>query len=121
MRHFTLLGILLAGLLTSGVAFGQSRSEETVFQDTKSDPTRAVQLYPNPATDILTIRFEQPQARKIKLAMNTIIGNNLEVEAEVIDDFELHVKVRDLPPGYYLLAIHNSETNSQNTYKFLKR
>jgi len=29
--------------------------------------------------------------------------------------------VRDLPSGYYLLAIHDIESNSQSTYKFLKR
>jgi len=119
MKIGKMIVALVLALLVAQRSMGQAR-EEHLFPD-KGDPGKSVSLFPNPATDYLTIRFELPHAKKIKLAMNTIIGNSLEVEAEVVDDFELRLRVRDLPSGYYLLAIHDSESNSQSTYKFLKR
>ncbi len=118
MKTGKIIVVLVFSLLVAQRSLGQTR-EEHGYQD-KGDPVK-VQLFPNPATDYLSIKFELPHAKKIKLAMNTIIGNSLEVEAEVVDDFEVRIKVRDLPSGYYLLAIHDSESNFQNTYKFLKR
>jgi hypothetical protein len=50
-----------------------------------------------------------------------VIGNAVEVETETIDDFEIRLKVKDLPVGYYLLALRDEESNSRSTIKFLKR
>jgi Secretion system C-terminal sorting domain len=119
MKTWKIVAVLVLSLFAAQRSLGQMRDEPS-FHD-KGDPVKSVQLFPNPATDYLTIKFELPHAKTIKLAMNTIIGNSLEVEAEVVDDFEVRIKVRDLPSGYYLLAIHDGEANSQNTYKFLKR
>jgi hypothetical protein len=119
MKRGKIIAFFIASLFVAHSSLAQLR-EEYPGQD-KTDPVKLVQLFPNPATDYLTVKLELPHARKIKLAMNTIIGNTLEVESEIVDDFEVRIKVRDLPSGYYLLAIHDGETNSQNTYKFLKR
>jgi len=119
MKTGNFIVALVISLLVAQRGLGQAREEHSLPD--KGDPVKSVQLFPNPATDYLTIKFELPHARKVKRAMNTIIGNTLEVEAEVVDDFEVRLKVRDLPSGYYLLAIHDGEANSQNTYKFLKR
>jgi len=119
MKTGKIIVALVLGLLVTQASLGQAR-EEYSFPD-KGDPVKSISLFPNPATDYLTVKLELPHAKKIKLAMNTIIGNSLDVESEVVDDFELRIKVRDLPSGYYLLAIHDRESNSQSTYKFLKR
>jgi hypothetical protein len=118
MKAGKIIAFLVLSFFVAQRSLGQAREESSIF---KGDPAKSVQLFPNPAVDFLTVKFEQPHAKKVKLAMNTIIGNALEVEAEVIDDFEVRIKVRDLPSGYYLLAIHDGENNSQSTYKFLKR
>lgn len=119
MKTGKIIALLILSFFVAQRSLGQIRDESS-FHD-KGDPVKSIQLFPNPATDYLTIRFELPRAKKIKLALNTIIGNSLEVESDVVDDYELRVKVRDLPSGYYLLAIHDGEANSHNTYKFLKR
>jgi hypothetical protein len=107
------------GLLMAQLCLAQGH-EELAVPD-RSNAVKSVQIFPNPATDYLSLRFESPHAKKIRLVVYTIIGNTLDVETEVLDDYELRVKVRDLPSGYYLVAIHDSEANSKNTYKFLKR
>jgi len=78
-------------------------------------------IYPNPAIEFLTVSFEQPIAKHSRLTVHNIIGNILEVETETIDDHEIRVKVKDLPVGYYLLAIRDEQNNGRSTLKFLKR
>src|SRR5436190_19659973 len=70
-----------------------------------ADQSKQVKLYPNPAIEFLTVKFETPQAKNAKLVLHNIIGNELETESEVIDDFEVKIKVKDLSSGFYLLLI----------------
>ena len=88
--------------------------------DYNNDQLKSVKLYPNPATDYLVIRFETPIARRVSIQLHTIIGNQLEPEAEIVDEFEIHLRVKDLPTGYYLLAVKD-EGHQRNSFKFLKR
>jgi len=87
-----------------------------IGQDLKS-----VNISPNPAVEYLSVKFENPIAKKAKLTVHNVIGNAVEVEAETIDEFEIRLRVKDLPVGYYLLAVRDEESNSRSTIKFLKR
>lgn len=101
--------------------------EESSFPDRtaslidRRDPVKSAQLFPNPATDYVNLRLESGHVKNIKLTVYTIIGNTVDVETEILDDFEIRIKVRELSPGYYLIAIQNQATDVKNTYKFLKR
>jgi hypothetical protein len=87
----------------------------------QKDPQIAVELYPNPATDFVTVSFVEPVAKQTRLMVHNIIGNALDVEVETIDDHEIRIRVKDLPVGYYLVAIRDEQTNGRSTLKFLKR
>ena len=78
-------------------------------------------IFPNPAVEYLNIRFENPIAKRTKLTVHNVIGNIVEVETENVDEFEVRLKVKDLPVGYYLLAMRDEETKAGSTYKFVKR
>ena len=98
-------------------SFGQGREG---YSAVNNDLLKAVKLYPNPATDFLVIRFEAPIARTVKLQLHTIIGNELEADAELVDEYEIHLRVKDLPSGYYLLSMKD-DGHQRNSFKFLKR
>jgi hypothetical protein len=66
-------------------------------------------LYPNPAVEYLHVSFEEPIAKQSKLTVHNIIGNILEVETETIDEHVVRLRVKDLPVGYYLLAIRDEQ------------
>jgi hypothetical protein len=112
--------VAILGLLLSNLGFAQSR-DESGFSSGNNEQARLVQFYPNPATEYLSVKFEAPCADKIRMTLHNILGNIIEVETEVLDHYELRLKVKDLPSGYYLLAFKDSETNFKSTYKFLKR
>ncbi len=98
--------------------FAVAQSHDS-FASVSVDPVKSVKIFPNPATDFLSIKFETPIAKTIKVTLHNIIGNLLEVESEIVDEFEIRLKVKDLPTGYYLLALKD-EGNSRSSIKFLK-
>lgn len=98
----------------------QSMAQEGV-ENAATDLSKQVKLFPNPAVEFLSIKFETPQARKANLDLRNIIGNSLEAESEIVDDYEIKLKVKDLPTGLYLVLIKNDETGLKGAYKFLKK
>lgn len=117
MKHVRTLFLAFLSLLCVS-ATAQTREEGTYGQ---TDPFKIAKLYPNPAVEYITVSFEEPIAKEAKLTVHNIIGNALDLEIENIDDHELRIKVKDLPTGYYIVAIRDERTNSRSTLKFLKR
>lgn len=117
MRPLKTLLFAVILIFITQTAWGQGLD---VFSPERGEPIKLVKIFPNPATEYLSIKFEIPQARTIKLTLHNIIGNSLEVESEIIDDHEIRLKVKDLPAGVYLLAV-KADGRSQSSFKFLKR
>lgn len=108
----------IAFSILSVAVSAQSREEG----GSQSEPSKTrVKLFPNPAVEFLHVTFEEPIAKQSKLTVHNIIGNVLEVESETIDEHEVRLRVKDLPVGYYLLAIRDERSNARSTLKFLKR
>ncbi len=101
-------------------AQAQPKDEATSYGAAQLDP-RSVNIFPNPAVEYLNVKFDNPIAKKARLTVHNVIGNAVDVETETIDEFEIRLKVKDLPVGYYLLAVRDEESNSRSTIKFLKR
>lgn len=104
-------------VLLSVVAWGQTSE---IMPGTAGDPLKSAHVYPNPAIDYINLKFEQPVAKSVTLELHSIIGNLLEVESEIVDDYEVRVRVKDLPSGYYLLDVKMPGV-MHNAFKFLKR
>jgi Secretion system C-terminal sorting domain len=116
MNARKILFIVMIAFLGINFCFAQAKDEALYGQ---TDPVKSVQVFPNPATEFLTIKFETPIAKKTKFTVHNIIGNELEIDPELIDEYEVHIKVKDLHEGYYFLAIQSA--SSKSTFKFLKR
>ncbi len=106
-------------LLTVAATAAMGQATEPLSAATV-DVLKSAHVYPNPASEFVHVKFEQPIAREVNLELHSIIGNSLEVDAEVIDDFEVRVRVKDLPSGYYLLDVKKPGL-ARTAFKFLKR
>ena len=117
-----LLRIVLFALLAAAAQTGwaQAQPEENPYSADR-DFTKTVHIFPNPATEFVHVKLEQFPASKVKLTLHNIIGNQVEIETEVVDEHEIRVKVKDLASGYYLLAVREEEAKYRGTFKFLKR
>jgi hypothetical protein len=120
MRFLNLIVTLLflVGVTLSSLAQG---SEGKVIYAEKSDISKSITLYPNPTTDYVHVKLGTLKSNQVKLTLHNILGSELAVESEVIDEHELRVRVKDLPTGYYLLAVRDEATQFRAAYKFLKR
>jgi hypothetical protein len=117
MRFFTLVVFFI---FFSIAGFGQSGVEYTANPELASI-SKSIKLFPNPTTDYLHVKFDHVKAENVTIVVHNVIGNEMKLEMEVIDQHEIQVKVKDLAAGYYLLAIRDDETKFRGTYKFLKR
>jgi hypothetical protein len=115
MRTLNLILLLL--VLVSGASFGQVSE----VGPEKSDVSKAIIIYPNPATDFVNVKLTTLNARQAKLTMYNILGNEIQTEVEVVDDHEVRFRVKELSAGYYLIAVRDEQTQFKGTYKFLKR
>ena len=119
--RFLKIVVLVGFVGISRVGLGQGREEMRLPGYQHTDVVKSVKLYPNPATEFLSVRLEAPSARHVSLTLHNIIGNTLEVESEIVDDSEVRIKVKDLPSGYYLIAVKDEISGFKGVYKFLKR
>ncbi len=106
-------------VMTTIVSMGQIK-EESFFHRTP-DPIKSVEIFPNPATEFVNIKFVPPIANKVRFSVHNVIGNTMELESEVIDEHEIKIRVKDLATGYYLISVKDDRSNFSGTYKFLKR
>lgn len=120
MRFFRFVFVvLLASAFELGLAQSQPDTQPPANQE--MNLTKSVHLFPNPATEFVDVKLDQFPAEKVTLSVHNIIGNELQVETEVLDEHLIRVKVKDLVAGYYLLAVKDEESKFRGTYKFLKR
>ncbi len=106
--------------MTISAGYGQN-SQGTPFYSEFGQVEKLVQMYPNPASDFLAVKFQTPDAENAQLAMHSVIGNNIPVERELVDAYEVRLRVKELPAGYYFLSIKEERSGLKATYKFLKR
>ncbi len=99
--------------------FAVAQGHDSFPQD-PNEAAKLVKIFPNPAADYLSVKFETPKAKTIKLTLHNIIGNTMEVESELVDEYEIRLRVKDLPTGVYVLAV-KEDGAPQNSFKFLKR
>jgi hypothetical protein len=112
---------LLIFLLVAGIASYAQGSDGMASIPEKSDLSKAITIYPNPVTDYVNIKLNTLDAAKVKITLYNILGSEIVIESEVIDQHEVRVRVKDLTMGYYLIAVREEQAQFRGTYKFLKR
>lgn len=120
MRNLGLILSFFLLLFLSGAAFGQTQ-DGIAYTSEKMDLSKSITVYPNPATDYVNIKLSTLDASTAKISLYTILGSELQIEKETVNDHEVRLKVKDLATGYYLIAVRDEQLQFKATYKFLKR
>jgi hypothetical protein len=119
MRLVKFVGVLLV-VLAFQVSYGQTQPENGGSPSERSF-IASIHIFPNPAVEYVHIKVDELPATQVKLALHNILGNQMDIETEVVDEHELRIKVKELASGYYLLAIKDERTQNRGMFKFLKR
>lgn len=119
MRNFYKI-ILFCALITGSFAVRAQATYDAAAPE-RNDPSKAVHIFPNPAVEYVHIRLEHVNMENVKVSMHNIIGNEINIETEKIDEHELRIRVKDFDSGYYLIALKDEQSQFRGTYKFLKK
>jgi len=118
MRFAKFLGVMLVAF-SAGVSYAQTQPENAINHD--KERQESVHIFPNPALDYLHVKVDHVPASEVKLTVHNILGNEMQIETEVMDEQTLRVKVKDFATGYYLLAVKHEKSSYKNILKFVKR
>lgn len=119
MKRYSIYFTLILSLFLLGSAYGQT--EERVNNSKDRGLNEDFEIYPNPATDYLTIVIKDPELRKAELQLYDIIGNRITAETEEVAKNKYRIEVRELPMGYYILIINDPLSRFKTAYKFSKK
>jgi hypothetical protein len=104
-----------------GTALAQAPAGNVYGQPERADISKSVKIYPNPAGDeFIHIHVENANLTETKVSLHNIIGNEMRVEKDLIDENTLRIKVKDLATGYYLIGLNDDRQKLKGIYKFLK-
>ena len=119
MRRIVFMGLILAGaaflpLSAQDEDSGSSTSGLSLNRNT-------VELFPNPASDFITLTLADSESQGVEIDIYNIIGNKLRIEVEELDKRQYKIPVKDLAPGYYLVVLKDSRSRYTRALKFQKR
>lgn len=95
--------------------------EFSFFEDKVLAPRSDAKIFPNPATDYLTIELKDQNMTSVEFEMNNIIGNVISLRSEKLEGNRYKFYVKDLPAGYYFLTVKDNDTGYKRAYRFVKK
>lgn len=122
MKIFILTALSALILTFNGTSLFAQSGEIDRFKDSSLEKKlNEVRMFPNPTADYLSVKINNSTLAETSFAVHNIIGNVIDVPVEIVAKNEYRLRVKDLAPGYYLLAIRDDQGYFKETYKFLKR
>jgi hypothetical protein len=113
------LTIFLASLAATMQA--QTQTDVDFSRPERLELAKTVQIYPNPAADeYIHVKVDHISLAETKVSLHNIIGNEMKVEKDLLDEHTLRIKVKDLATGYYLIGLNDDKHKLKGIYKFLK-
>lgn len=118
MRNLYLIVTLLIAI-ASTAAVGQVNYKAP--QEHLNTQTKQLEVFPNPVIDYVHIKHQELNAEKVTVTVYNLIGNELKVETEVLNEHEIRLRFKDLDSGYYLISVQDQRTQNRTTFKIVKR
>ncbi len=109
--------LLLAALLLVCV---NVNAQDDPVKTTKNDKIK-VEVFPNPTSDYLTVDLSKLSLISPKIEIRNIIGSQMRMDIEKLEDKKHRVDVKDYPPGYYLVLVRDVRSKFQQTIRFSKK
>ena len=85
------------------------------------DENATIEIYPNPASDILMVAFDSDHGRETTISIYDLTGKLILTSAQISTstEEELKINISSLSDGYYVAQISNG--TMQQTKRFVKQ
>lgn len=80
-----------------------------------------VDIYPNPATEYITVDLSESQSRNVEFELRSMIGTIIRIEPENIGYNKYRIPLKDYATGYYFLIVKDEHIRFKKAFKFLKK
>lgn len=115
-----LLLIFFSTLVVFSLAAQETDTQQVVIASIEKEKKSEVLIYPNPATDVVSVKLPAHAHENYQVTVLNIIGLPQNVESEYTDRNEIRLRIKDLPTGYYLLSVQGPN-DYRKMFKFLKK
>jgi hypothetical protein len=88
--------------------------------DKKTEENK-IEIYPNPSVEFLFVKVADPSLTDLKFELHSIIGNQIQTEAEEVKAGVYRIPVAQLTKGYYFIILTDEENRYKQAFKFLKQ
>ncbi|MFQ3213905.1 MAG: hypothetical protein ACJAT1_002329 [Marivirga sp.] len=78
-----------------------------------------VDIYPNPAKEVVFLKFEEQIARDVSVEVRSFIGNKMATSPTVQQTNLIKINIGDLPAGHYYAII--TYEGAKTLKKFIKK
>ena len=78
-----------------------------------------IEVFPNPTSDFLTIRFDKSRGNALRIAVFNLLAQTV-VANQPLESGSLTLDCSSWQPGVYLLRIRDAQTNASSTLRFIK-
>lgn len=113
---------LVFSLLLSVMFAFQSQAQQGQELSAKNSGVKIkVEVFPNPATNYLTVDLSKLSLDDPKIEIRNIIGSKMSFRSEDLGGKKQRLDVQDYPPGYYLVLVRDDKTKFQQTVRFSKK
>jgi hypothetical protein len=99
----------------SSAQYMLSRTDQSVNVEIKVD------IYPNPATDYLTVELSDANVQNVRFELRSMIGTTIRISPEKIGFNQYRIPLKEYATGYYFLIVQDDRVRFKKAYKFLKR
>ena len=120
MKLIRILSLVCALFLSAPALLAQD-GELNRFGNTSLAEENKVSIYPNPAIEYIQVKIENSSLQDPQVMLYNIIGNPVEVRIRLTEEDTYRIDIKELPAGYYFVAIKDENSYFRETYKFVKR
>ena len=112
---------VLAGLILGMALCFQSVAQDLEELAAESEIKIKVEVFPNPATNFLTVDLSKLSLEEPKIEIRNIIGSKMIARTEDLGQKQYRVDIQDYPRGYYLVLVRDDKSKFQQTVRFSKK
>lgn len=125
--NFT-VGESIVGVLENGESIGQGfwaavASDATLSVETfvNNNTEESINIYPNPASDVIQIKFKLKSATDYQARLFDVSGKEIYNLNKITEAQIKHIRISHLSSGMYILNVKDNKSDYNKSFKILKQ
>lgn len=120
LRIVIILTLILSAFKVQGQGVPENVAAEQQFSNEAISIDQRISFYPNPVDEFLHINLGELDLKNVEFELYNIIGSDMTIEVEKLNNAEFRVNMKEYGSGYYLIVIKDEVKRYNKAFKFQK-